>query len=351
MSKLTLLRPFSVSSSSLKKVNFFNNSNILSLSLKNIPKTLHNQPKSPVTFTSHQLNNYLRSNTEILKSSLIPFGKPSLAAFSRTSISRAFQRTYSRNNTWRQYNRYYNNTNWDKLKRPAIFTALFCIGTTVVTPYLFDYTPLAYLKRNPTAFVYALIAINGGVFLMWKSPQFSRFVHRYGLLVKDRIGSNWAMLGSAFSHQSFMHLFVNMFVLQSFGTTLAVAIGVSNFAVMYLNAAVVSSFISIALPTLMRTSLGVASLGASGAVFALIGTFSYLFPNAPIGFFFIPIPGGAWTLFLGLTGWNLAGTILRWGTYDYAAHLGGSVVGLVYGWWFNKKRKEAMQRRRSAFRF
>ena len=343
MFRTQLMRPFGAK---VGKVSFFNNANLVSLSLGNMKSSL-----KPSLMSLAPVNS-MRSNIQILQSSMNPLLRVTSISVShtkRTMVSSS--RRLARNDTWTRYNRYYKNTRWNKLKGPAIFTALFCIGTTIATPYLFDYTPLAYFKRHPSNFVYALIALNGGVFLMWRVPALSRFVHKYAIVVKDRLQTNWAMLGSSFSHQSFMHLFVNMFVLQSFGTSLAVTVGVANFTVLYLNAAVLSSFVSIAIPTLMRSSLASASLGASGAIFAVMGAFSYLFPHAPIGFFFIPIPGGAWTLFLGLTGWNIAGTILRWGTYDYAAHLGGSIVGIFYGWWFNKKRQEAFERRRSSFRF
>jgi rhomboid-like protein len=70
-----------------------------------------------------------------------------------------------------------------------------------------------------------------------------------------------------------------------------------------------------------------------------------------VGFFFIPVPGGSWTLFLGTTIWNVVGTVLRWGTFDYAAHLGGSICGLAYGYWYNRKRKEQIRKRRVVIDF
>lgn len=176
----------------------------------------------------------------------------------------------------------------------------------------------------------------------------SRYLSRYGLLVKDNF-SGLAMVGSAFSHQSLSHILINMFVLQSFGSTLISVIGAENFTSLYLNSAVISSFVSILIPVLTRSSLLTASLGASGAIFSVFGAFSYLFPKAPLAFFFIPVPGGAWFLFLATIAYNAAGSVLRWGVHDYAAHLGGSAAGIAYGWYYNKKRKEAVRRRRIAF--
>lgn len=304
-------------------VSFFNNATIRSLG------SVPSKYEGPV--------NFLRSN----------WTRPMKGGSFQSTIRapKQFQRTFHQSskassNTWSNYNRYYNRTAWDRLKKPAIFTTLFCLATTLVVPYAIDYTPLSALKKNPSLLVYGIIAINGGVFLAWRVPALSRYTSKYALLVKDNIQSQWSLLGSAFSHQSLSHFLVNMFVLQSFGTSFCAMVGVSNFAVMYLNSAVISSFVSIVIPTLMRTSMTMGSLGASGAVFSVFGAFSYLIPKAPIGFFFIPVPGGAWLVFLASVAYNVAGAALKWGKYDYAAHLGGSLAGVAYGWWFNKKRQE-----------
>ncbi|CUM67730.1 uncharacterized protein PRCAT00005435001 [Priceomyces carsonii] len=287
------------------------------------------------------------TNIQILKSSFGPdfFNKCRTTFVNKKYIIQQ-SRSFRRNNVWSNYNSFYGRSNWNKLKGPALFAVLFCVGTSVAVPYVVNNTPL---RRNPMVLVYSLIAINGAVFLMWRVPQFSRVLTRYGLLVKNDVYSNWSLLTAAFSHQSFAHLFVNMFVLQSFGTTLCAVVGASNFLIMYLNSAVIASFFSMAIPTLLRSSMSVASLGASGAIFSVVGTFSYLFPKAPVALFFIPIPGGAWILFLGTVVYNLAGTFLRWGRYDYAAHIGGSIAGIAYGWWFKKKRDENLKKRRLAY--
>ncbi|KAK6204639.1 uncharacterized protein RJT21DRAFT_117082 [Scheffersomyces amazonensis] len=313
---------------------FYSNVNITSLthSLKNLAKL---PPKSGCT-------KYLTSNVEVLESSFGP------NIFRKLVYKRVFNqmRNASRNDTWQRYNRYYNsgNSNWNKLKRPAIFTVLFCVGTTLAVPYVFQYTPLAYFKRHPDYFVRGLMALNGIVFLLWKLPGAWTYLNRYALLHKDGLTSTWSMLGSAFSHQNFMHLFINMFVLQSFGTSLCATLGTSVFTVLYLNSAVLSSFASLAIPQLLRMSTSVASLGASGAIFSIFGAFSYLFPHTPIAFFFIPIPGGAWFAFIGAAAWNVAGIIARWGAYDYAAHLGGSIVGVLFAAYYKKKAQERRRR-------
>lgn len=320
---------------------FFNNASIRSLSSRGLS---HRSPIAMATGNTRSIN-YLRSNTHILKSSL--FMNP-FKAHTKTSIVQQV-----RNMSFRRYNQYrFSGLGYSlkKLKRPTIFTILFCAGTTLIIPFLFDNTPLSYLKRNPQVLIWGLLAINGAVYLAWKVPSLNRYTMKYGIIFKDHLQSTGAMIGSAFSHQHIAHLALNMLALYSFGSTLINYIGATQFTLLYLNAAAISSLASIAIPTLVRGPLAVASLGASGSVFAVFAAFSFFFPNAGISFFFFPVPGGAWTLFLGTSIWNTAGCILRWGTYDYAAHLGGSFVGVIYAFWLKRKRDRELRKRMSWFR-
>lgn len=271
--------------------------------------------------------------------------KPLRSSFFPSFASRSSStKSYS---TWSSYNRHYgrNKIDWRLLRKPALFTLAFCAGTTVAVPYLFLIPPFAFFRRNPNALVYTIIGANVLGFLAWKTPQGSRFMSRYGLLVKNNMRSAYSLVGSAFSHQEGTHLLFNMLMLYSFGSTLCAYVGAANFFAMYMNSAVVSSFASLALPVVMRSSLLIASLGASGAIFSVFGAFSYLFPRSAIAFFFIPIPGGAWFAFLGSVAFNVAGIAMKWGRYDYAAHLGGCLAGVSYGWWYDRKRTEARLRR------
>lgn len=258
-------------------------------------------------------------------------------------------RTYS---TWSNYNKHYgrNKIDWERLKKPALFTATFCVATTFASPYLFKIPPFSAFQSRPQLLVFGIIGLNVAGFLAWRSPALSRYMTRYGLLIKDNVRSQWSLLGSAFSHKDPFHLLFNMLMLFSFGTSFSAAIGASNFLTLYLNAAVFSSFFSLAVPTMMRTSLAIASLGASGALFGLFGAFSYLIPNASVSLFFIPFPGGSWSLFLFSVGLNVAGLFMKWGRYDYTAHLGGSLAGIYYGWYYAKLRRERLVRRQAVWR-
>lgn len=265
----------------------------------------------------------------------------------KATIHAAALRTARSSSTWSRYNRHYNlnSINWRSLRKPALFTAAFCAGTTLATPYVMQVPPFSYLQRHPKSLVLAIIGVNVAGFFAWRVPQLSRAMSRYGLLLKDNVRTPWSLLGLAFSHQEPFHLLFNMLMLYSFGLTFAAAVGSASFLSMYLNSAVISLFVSLAIPTIMRSLLNVASLGASGALFSVFGAFSYLVPKAQVALFVFPIPGGAWVAFLGAIALNAAGLVLRWGRFDYGAHLGGCLAGLGYGYYYSKLRERSMRKR------
>ncbi|ODV70487.1 rhomboid-domain-containing protein [Hyphopichia burtonii NRRL Y-1933] len=245
----------------------------------------------------------------------------------------------------------YNGIQWDKLYKPALFTVGFCISTTILVPPLFKYTPLSVFKMNPNLMIYSIIGINCFICYLWRQPKYVNFLTKYFLLVKHQVASQWSLIGSAFSHQSISHLGFNMLMLFSFGPTICSLIGVSNFVVAYLNSAAISSFFSILIPTILKRNLFVGSLGASGSLFSLFGILAYLLPKTPIAVFFVPVPGGAWIFFLISIIANIGGLVLRRGSFEFSGHLGGSLAGLLYGWYYKQNYDRISRQRRRATYF
>lgn len=238
--------------------------------------------------------------------------------------------------------------NYNVLKQASVFCVIFIGATTFIMPYLFQYTPLSTFARHPSIMVYSLIGMNLLVFGLWRVPSMWKIMNRYALLEKDVMYSKWSIIGSTFSHQELWHLGMNMLALYSLGTSLASMIGSSNFLSLYLNSSVLASVFSIAYPLLFKIPISAPSIGASGALFGVFACFSYLIPNAKIMLFVFPIPGGASVAFLGSLVWNLAGCALKWGSLDYAAHLGGSLFGVLYGVYISEKIKRQRERNRRA---
>jgi membrane associated rhomboid family serine protease len=121
---------------------------------------------------------------------------------------------------------------------------------------------------------YALIALNvvaflteQGQFTLFGSSIYGRVIDE-GVLFREAIGNGndqyWRLLSSGFLHENFIHIGFNMYLLYLLGLMLEPAIGSVRFVTIYFTA-------------LFAGSLGVVfstnapSLGASGAIFGLMG--------------------------------------------------------------------------------
>jgi len=118
----------------------------------------------------------------------------------------------------------------------------------------------------------ALIAINIVVFLT-EQGQFTLFsstihgpVIEEGVLFRAGIAEHqyWRLITSGFLHENFIHIGFNMYLLYLMGMMLEPAIGSVRFAAIYFTALLTGSF-GVVFAT------NTASLGASGAVFGLMG--------------------------------------------------------------------------------
>ena len=156
---------------------------------------------------------------------------------------------------------------------------------------------------------YTLIALNIAVFAV----DFVTGGSLYGWLAYrgDFTASQpWRMLTSAFMHASVLHLLFNMFSLFIFGPVIEHAVGRARFAALYLLAAFGGSL------AVLLLAPNQAVVGASGAIFGLLGAFFIIQRRL----------GGNNTQLLILIGLNVAfGFIVP--NVAWQAHLGGLVVG------------------------
>jgi membrane associated rhomboid family serine protease len=140
----------------------------------------------------------------------------------------------------------------------------------------------------------------------------------------------WQPLTYIFLHTGFLHLILNMAGLFFFGPETERAIGTQRFMLLYLGGGILAG-----LGWLMISGTAVSfCLGASGAVFAILGAYAALFPERPVTllvFFVIPVTLRARTLALGLGLFSLLAMISQPGQVAYAAHLVGGVLGYFYG--------------------
>jgi membrane associated rhomboid family serine protease len=185
--------------------------------------------------------------------------------------------------------------------------------------------------------VLVFLAINTGVFVLWLVLGQSPFMVENFLVSWDALaaGRTWTLLTSEFSHLWFLHFFINMYVLASFGPIVENTIGSGRFLSFYLVAAVVASLAHAGVSAFVMGRPELPALGASGAISGVILLFSFLYPRARILLFgIIPMPAlfGA-LMFVGLDIIGLIAQSEGGGLpIGHGAHLGGAATGALYYW-------------------
>ncbi|MBO6794673.1 MAG: rhomboid family intramembrane serine protease [Balneolaceae bacterium] len=136
----------------------------------------------------------------------------------------------------------------------------------------------------------------------------------------------YELITSGFLHGGITHLAFNMITLFFFGPILEQAIGEVHFLILYFTGLLASS-----VPSLIKhkDNPQYATIGASGAVEAVLFAFIVIFPFEKIYLFFIPIGIPAiifGALFVAYSIWASK----KEGKINHEAHIGGAVWGLIY---------------------
>jgi len=139
-------------------------------------------------------------------------------------------------------------------------------------------------------------------------------------------GAYWQFITYIFLHGSFMHIFLNMFVLIMFGPIVERKLGTYPYLALFFLSGLGSAFLHIAITQDSFTIL----LGASGAIFGILTAYGFLYPkNWIIMFPGIPIPAvlavflfAGIELFYGVSG-------LEAGVANFG-HLGGILTGIIF---------------------
>jgi membrane associated rhomboid family serine protease len=146
------------------------------------------------------------------------------------------------------------------------------------------------------------------------------------------------ILTSMFMHGSILHLGGNMLFLWIFGNNIEDSMSRWRFALFYL----VGGLVAVLSQTLLDTDAAVPTIGASGAVAAVLGAYALLYPRARvvtlilivIFFTIVELPAlfvlGAWFLLQVLYGSaELTQPVGDGGGVAFFAHIGGFLFGLL----------------------
>ncbi len=184
-------------------------------------------------------------------------------------------------------------------------------------------------------FTWAIIVINVLVFLFESSLSevwLEAFFQQYAVIPSMIMsGENLtSLITSMFLHGWWMHLIGNMLFLWVFGDNIEARIGNMKFLMFYLLTGIAASFAHI----LTDTSSMIPSLGASGAISAVLGAYLVLFPWSRVKVldfrmwqtYFVPAIQflGYWILIQVVTGVGSLAAAGWWWGVAYFAHI----------WWF-----------------
>jgi uncharacterized protein len=166
------------------------------------------------------------------------------------------------------------------------------------------------------------------IFLIQKLiPGFTDLFILDSNLVTTRI---WTLVTAIFLHSGLLHLLYNLFALALFGSILEHLIGTKRFLILFFVSGLAASLIS--LPFYDRV------LGASGAIYGILGMLGMLRPRLVVWIYSLPMP-----MIIALVVWvtgDIIGIYAPSGTANIA-HLGGLGIGLIAGIFYRKQFRES----------
>jgi membrane associated rhomboid family serine protease len=216
-------------------------------------------------------------------------------------------------------------------------------------------------------FVYIAISVSSRV-------EFA-YGYSFAQAIRAFFGLNWGLLAAGFFwqpvtyiflHVNGWHLFFNTLVILLFGSGVEAEVGSKRFLAIFFIGGIIGSLGWLAVlalspylpslpdvagwvPAFVRTVLpkttgyetleGSMCLGASGAVFSLIGAYAAMFPSRKVYVLLIVIPvrlSARWlAIVLGIL--TIFEVVFIQAQVAYAAHVVGGLAGYAYGLWLNKR--------------
>ena len=157
-------------------------------------------------------------------------------------------------------------------------------------------------------------ALRGGYYPQVAAEQTCQMVPRASWVPGVADGAYWQLLTNAFSHVEIWHIAFNMLALWVLGPQLEATLGRVRFLALYLVSALAGST-----AVMWLSGEQVQTLGASGAIFGLLGAFLVIARKV----------GGNLQPILMILGVNLVITVAGSSFISWQGHLGGLVGGLL----------------------
>lgn len=206
-------------------------------------------------------------------------------------------------------------------------------------PEFYNFYPRKRSLFGMLSVTFSLVVINVAAFLIFLVLLYSfknnpEILYDYIALKPSNILQGkylWTFITSMFMQGGFFHLLANMLSLIFIGSLVERILGTKRYLSFYLISGLFAGLFFVLSSLVFTSDLNTFAVGASGALFGLVGLLVLLTPNLPVYVMFIPIPvkmkyAGPGILIL-LWIISIAGDIPIGNT----AHFGGLIAGVVYG--------------------
>ena len=178
--------------------------------------------------------------------------------------------------------------------------------------------------------IWVLLAVNF-LFYIAYLIQPSLIIDTFGFTPNQFHNEPWTIVTNMFVHAGLWHILGNMIMLYFFGSYLLGLLGEAKFLIVYFTGGLLGNVLF----WLLGPSY-IAAVGASGALFAIMGTMAVMRPRIKVLVWFL-VPVDLWIV--ALFGAIIIATQITSSTIAWQAHIGGLILGLVAGLYFRKKER------------
>jgi len=183
---------------------------------------------------------------------------------------------------------------------------------------------IEYLHNTPVASIIFIFTLVTSIYAFSDSSLYGKFMlHPYSVYRKKNV---YTLITSGLIHGSWMHLIFNMFTFYFFAFTLESTIGSVQFGIVYFVGLILSDIPSV---FKHKNDFHYHSLGASGAISAVLFSYILFYPLNTLMIFPLPIP--IWAVLFGVL-YLVYSYYMSKSSRDninHDAHLFGAITGVI----------------------